>query len=111
MKDRTPSALDRLIDHGLQVHVHLHGDPTLSKILDRLRALEAQGAHLMASADTMKAALASIDTATNNIAADIERIKGQVGTGMSQADVDAVQAVLDATVTKLEAIAAATPDA
>ena len=61
--------------------------------------------------NTMKAALASMDTATNNIAADIERIKGKIVPGMSQADVDAVQAVLDATVTKLEAIAASTPDA
>lgn len=65
----------------------------------------------MADVNTMKAALASIDTATNNIAEDIERIKSQIGTGMSQADVDAVQAVLDSTVTKLEAIAASTPDA
>jgi len=65
----------------------------------------------MADVNTMKAALASIDTATNNIAADIERIKSQISTGMSQADVDAVQALLDTTVAKLEAIAASTPDA
>jgi len=65
----------------------------------------------MASADTMKAALAAIDTATNNIAADLDALKAQIGTGMSQPDVDAVQATLDATVAKLEAIAASTPDA
>ncbi len=65
----------------------------------------------MASADTMKAALAAIDTATNNIASDLDALKAQIGTGMSQTDVDAVQATLDATVSKLEAIAASTPDA
>ena len=64
----------------------------------------------MAAADAMKAALAKIDEATNNIAKDIEGLKNSVSTAMSQADVDAVQAVLDTTVTKLEAIAASTPD-
>jgi hypothetical protein len=104
--------LDRLVASGRPIHIHLHGDTeTQSAILVILRRLEEQGAQIMADVNTMKAALASIDTATNNIAADIERIKGQISTGMTQADVDAVQAVLDSTVTKLEAIAASTPDA
>jgi hypothetical protein len=103
---------ERLFTHGLPIHIHLHGDTEAhTALMAILRRIEKQGAHLMADVNTMKAALASIDTATNNIAADIDRIKGQIGTGMSQADVDAVQAVLDSTVTKLEAIAAATPDA
>jgi hypothetical protein len=59
----------------------------------------------------MLAALAKIDTATNNIAADIKALKDKIGTGMSDADVAEVQGILDSTATKLEAIAADTPDA
>jgi hypothetical protein len=92
---------------------HYHGEHVdrHDRILTELCAITARLEHLMASADTMKAALAAIDTATNNIAADVAALKAQIGTGMSQADVDAVQATLDATVSKLEAIAASTPDA
>jgi len=64
----------------------------------------------MADVKTLTAKLDEIDTATSNIAADIRTLQGQIGTGMSQADVDAVQARLDATATALEAIAAETPD-
>lgn len=63
----------------------------------------------MATAE-LKAALAKIDTATDNIAADIQRLKGQIGTGMSDADVAAVQAEADRIASKLEGIAADSDD-
>jgi hypothetical protein len=60
---------------------------------------------LMATAE-LKAALAKIDAATDNIAADIKRLKDKVGTGMSDADVASVQAEADRIASKLEGIAA-----
>ncbi len=79
-------------------------DPKLDHILAQLGALQ------MAASD-MQASLDRINAATNNIAADLAGLKALIGTGMSQADVDAVQARLDASVAVLEALAASTPDA
>jgi hypothetical protein len=59
----------------------------------------------------LKAALAKIDVATNNIAADLEALKAKITEGMSPADVAEVQGLLDAQVSKLEGLAASTPDA
>ena len=59
----------------------------------------------MATAE-LKAALKKIDTATDNIAADIQRLKEKVTTGMSDADVAEVQADADRIASRLEGIAA-----
>lgn len=59
----------------------------------------------MASAE-LKAALKKIDTATDNIAADLVRLKERIGTGMTDAEVADVQAEADRLATKLEGIAA-----
>ena len=59
----------------------------------------------MASAE-LKAALKKIDQATDNIAADIVRLKDKIVPGMTEADVAEVQALADALVTKLEGLAA-----
>lgn len=50
-------------------------------------------------------AIARINDATNNIAADIVRLKERISTGLSQADVDAIQAQLQNAATALEAVA------
>jgi chromosome segregation ATPase len=76
---------------------------TLEQILTQLEAL-------MARATDLDAKLDRINTATNNIAEDIRNLKGQIGTGMTQAEVDAVNDRLETTATALEAIAVATPD-
>lgn len=129
MRDKTSSAaspekrpmsigaqLDYLITHGLTIHLHLHDHdgagarPVGDLVLARLAHLDALlGDLLMASAE-MKAALAKIDAATNNIAADIAKLKDAIKPGMTQAEVDEIQGLLDATVTKLEGVAASTPD-
>jgi hypothetical protein len=78
----------------------------LDDILTSLRALGAQGKQaLMASAE-IKAALAKIDTATDNIAADIKRLKALIVPGMTTAEVAEVQAEADRIAAKLEGIAA-----
>ncbi len=58
----------------------------------------------------LKAALAKIDAATDNIAADIQTLKAAIKPGMSDAEVAEVQAGLDAAASKLEGIAASTDD-
>jgi hypothetical protein len=83
-------------------HLEIVFDRLVTKINRILRLCEVQH---MASAE-IKAALAKIDTATDNIAADIVRLKEKIGTGMTDAEVAEVQAGLDKTVTKLEGIAA-----
>jgi SMC interacting uncharacterized protein involved in chromosome segregation len=109
----------RLCDDGITVRVRYEGQDQLHKLVvnlsQRFDALELHLASfhkefLMAKTD-MLAALAKIDAATNNIAADIKALKDKIGTGMSDADVAEVQGILDSTATKLEAIAADTPDA
>ncbi len=73
-------------------------------ILDTQEIIMANLATLTAAFDSMKASMA-------NLAADVQRLKDAIGTGMSQADVDAAQAQADAIATGLQALADATPDA
>ena len=65
----------------------------------------------MADAKSMQAALVALGVALDNIAADVAGLKNSVGTGMSQADVDSVQASLDAIAAKAQTLADSTPDA
>jgi hypothetical protein len=51
-------------------------------------------------------ALAKIDADTDAVAQVVRSLRDQIGTGMTQADVDAVQARLDEIATRLEATAA-----
>jgi hypothetical protein len=59
----------------------------------------------------LQASLARINDATNNIAADIAGLKALITTSMTPEQVAEVQAALDAAATRLEGIAAETPDA
>ena len=96
--------LQSLVERGLSVHVHLHGGGSVPS--DDLRRILAQGESLLMASAELKAALKKIDTATDNIAADIVRLKARIGTGMSDAEVADVQAEADRLATKLEGIAA-----
>lgn len=53
----------------------------------------------------VKASLARIDTATNNIAADIKRLKDRVAPGMSDQEVAEIQTEADRIAARLEGIA------
>ena len=64
---------------------------------------------IMASAE-IKAVLARIDAATNNIAEDIRGLKEKILAGMSPAEVAEVQAEAETLAVKLEGIAADTED-
>jgi hypothetical protein len=82
----------------------------LDRILDVLSAVHVHVWRVQMGQQEILAKLAEIDAATDNIAADIERLKAQITTGMTPEQVADVQAVLDAAVTKLQAVAAVVPD-
>lgn len=60
--------------------------------------------------DAIKAELSAINDSTNNIAADLDRLAGQIAGGLSSEEADSVVADLKATSDKLKAIAAINPD-
>lgn len=78
----------------------------LQAIRSSLHHLHTQGERIMAVSQAVLDALAALDKATSDIAADITALKGQIGTGMSQADVDSVVGQLTAKAAALEALAA-----
>lgn len=82
----------------------------IAELKSLLHHILTQGAQLMAKVDELLAILARIDTATTNIANDITTIKGQIGTGMTDADVQRVQDALTAAADKLDALDAQNPE-
>ena len=88
------------------IHLDVRDDHTTAL----LRQILAQGEKLIMAAADLKAAVARIDIATSNIAADIQAIKAKIGTGMTDAEVAEVQAALDASAARLEALDAENPD-
>lgn len=81
-------------------------DARLKAIEGALTTLTNQGVRLMATTEDVKAAVAAIDAATNAIAARLDALTAQIGTGMSQADVDAVASGLQAEVARLQGLGA-----
>jgi len=80
-------------------------DRRLDAILSHVRAIQIQGVENAMATAEVKAALGRIDATTNNIAADVKRLKDKVGTGMSEAEVAEVQADAERIATRLEGIA------
>lgn len=65
----------------------------------------------MPTKEEFAAAFAEVNEATTNIAADIERLTSQIGSGgLSEADEAAALAELQGIATRLKDIAATTPD-
>jgi hypothetical protein len=60
---------------------------------------------MMAVPQALTDALKKIDDDTTALAGVVKSLRDQIGTGMSQADVDAVKGSLDAVATRLEGIA------
>lgn len=78
---------------------------TLLNMLELLSTIQQrQEQHMSQNKDDFDALSARIDAATNAIATRIQALTDQIGTGMSQAEVDAVKAALGAEATKLEAM-------
>lgn len=88
------------------VHVHVHVIPDaaharMTALEDRLALLEAQGAVLMARQEDVDRIIVDLNAATNEIAADLERLRGEIASGVvSEASIQA----LDGMVARLQAL-------
>lgn len=106
----------RRLSHKRRTHHHTthemlqHLMEQVDHLWSETHTLTTQGRKLVMASAELKAALKKIDTATDNIAADIQRLKEKIGTGMSDADVASVQAEADRIADRLTAIAADTED-
>jgi len=78
----------------------------LAALRQAVTALHSQGDKIMAISQALQDAMAKIDQATNTVAQRITDLSGQISTGMSQADVDAVVSQLNGEADKLNTIAA-----
>jgi hypothetical protein len=87
----------------LDVHVFFHF--TAGGADQRLDDILAQGRQILMATTETKAAMGRIDTATNNISTRISALIAKIGTGMTQAEVDEVNAGLSAEADKLEGLA------
>lgn len=65
---------------------------------------------IMATLEQFQTALADINDATNNIAADIERLAGQISGGMTADQEAEVLSQLQGAAERLRAVAATTPE-
>lgn len=64
----------------------------------------------MATLAEFQAAFAEINETTNNIAADIERLAGQIGAGMTEEEEATALSELQGIATRLKSIADVTPE-
>ena len=97
----------RIWPREVRIDLNVHND---TEVMTLLRQILSQGAKIMAAVDDLKAILSRIDTATTNIAQDIQDIKAKIGTGMTPSEVADVQAGLEAVAGKLEALDAENPE-
>jgi ribosome-associated translation inhibitor RaiA len=90
-----------------RIDIHVHAtDQELRRVTQLLERILTQGRELLMASAELKAVLARVDTATDNIAADIRRLKDKIGTGMTDDEVAEVQGLAEAVASKLEGIAA-----
>jgi archaellum component FlaC len=91
----------------IHIHVHQHGDTQIVSQLNSInQKLEIMGEKL----DAINSVLAEINDSTNNIAADLDRLAGQISGGLTAAEADSVVAELKTTSDQLKAIAAKNPE-
>lgn len=94
---------------NIHIHIHHHNkgeDKLFTEIKSITQKIETMGQKL----DEIKEQLAGINDATNNIAADLDRLAGQISGGLSAEEADSVVADLKSTSDKLKAIAAINPE-
>lgn len=84
-----------------------HHFPAADDVLLSLARLDTLIKEVIVANKRIEDALGRIDAATTAVANEIRALKDQIGTGMSQTDVDAIGAQLEDKATKLEAIGSA----
>jgi|ERR1044072_492508 predicted nucleic acid-binding Zn-ribbon protein len=91
----------------LHIHIHHHGD---DKLFTEIKSINSKIEIMGEKLDAIKAELSAINESTNNIAADLDRLAGQISGGLTAEEADSVVADLKATSDKLKAIAAINPE-
>lgn len=86
----------------LHIHLHHHYD---DKLFTEIKSINEKTNKIMATIEQFESALNRIDTATTNIANELQSLKDQIANQGLPSDVEAnVLARLDAAATKLEGI-------
>jgi methyl-accepting chemotaxis protein len=95
----------------MEIHIHIHhhnlGD---EKVLSEIKSINSKIEIMGEKLDAIRAELSVINESTNNIAADLDRLAGQITGGLSAEEADSVVADLRATSEQLKAIAAKNPE-
>ena len=91
----------------IHIHVHQHGD---QQIVSQLNSINQKLEIMSEKLDAINSVLAEINDSTNNIAADLDRLAGQISGGLTAAEADSVVAELKTTSDQLKAIAAKNPE-
>jgi len=82
-------------------------EDALAGLTARVTALERKvGEHMATVAQDLEALRAALDDATNKVAAEIATLKGQVKNSMTDAEVTALKAGLQASADRLNGLAA-----
>jgi uncharacterized protein YoxC len=85
-------------------------DELMVKIFETLNLLKSKFEIMSEKLDAINAQLSGINDATNNIAADLERLATQITGGLTSAEADTVVASLQVAADKLKAIADINPE-
>lgn len=98
----------------MTINVYHHfpqgSDGLLTKIFETINYLKSKIEIMGIKLDEILAQVAGIDAATNNIAADLDRLAAQVAGGLTAAEADSVVAGLQVAADKLKAIADINPE-
>lgn len=87
---------------NIHIHIHHHGD---DKLFTEIKSINDKTNKIMATIEQFESALSRIDSATTNIANELQSLKDQIANQGLPGDVEAnVLARLDAAATKLEGI-------
>lgn len=85
-------------------------DELMEKIFEHLNLLNTKINTMGQKLDEILAQVSGINDATNNIAADLERLAGQISGGLTAEEADSVVTGLTAAADKLKAIADINPE-
>lgn len=89
---------------GINIHLHIHNYPD-RETKESLNLINNKLDKIMAKQEQFDAMVARLNTATNDIAADLKLLKDQIAAGTVS---DESLAKLDADIVKLEALGAST---
>ena len=94
----------------MEIHIHVHHHNGEDKLFTEIKSINQKLEIMGEKLDAIKEQLNGINDATNNIAADLERLAGQISGGLSAEEADSVVADLKTAADKLKTIADINPE-